>query len=97
MSHFATVETQIRDVEALRGACRELGVELLENVTARGYRAFAEGREPGMLDITLAIGAVVPLSRLMGEQIAGLRKWAQGRCRMATTQAEERKGRKIAA
>ena len=39
MSHFATIETQIRDVEALRGACRELGVELLENVAARGYGA----------------------------------------------------------
>ena len=73
------------------------GAEIEQTVIDALYRAFAEGREPGMLDITLAIGAVVPLSKLMGEQIAGLRKWAQGRCRMATTQAEERKGRKIAA
>jgi hypothetical protein len=37
MSHFATIETQIKDETALREACRELGVELIENATARGY------------------------------------------------------------
>lgn len=37
MSHFTTIQTQIRDVEALRAACNELGLELLENADARGY------------------------------------------------------------
>lgn len=37
MSHFATIETQIKDETALREACRELGVELIENAVARGY------------------------------------------------------------
>jgi hypothetical protein len=37
MSHFATVETQIRDAAALKGACAELGLEVLENAVARGY------------------------------------------------------------
>jgi hypothetical protein len=37
MSHFTTIETQIRDAAALREACQELGVELLENAVARGY------------------------------------------------------------
>jgi hypothetical protein len=37
MSHFTTIETQIRDAAALREACRELGVELKENAEARGY------------------------------------------------------------
>jgi hypothetical protein len=37
MSHFTTVQTQIRDVTALRNACQELGVELAENAEARGY------------------------------------------------------------
>lgn len=37
MSHFATIQTQIRDTEALRAACAELGVELLRNTNARGY------------------------------------------------------------
>jgi len=33
----------------------------------------------------------------MAEQIQGLRKWAQGRCRMATSVNQETRGRKIAA
>ena len=37
MSHFTSIETQIRDVAALREACRELGVDLIENAVARGY------------------------------------------------------------
>jgi len=37
MSHFTTIETQIRDPAALREACRELGLDLLANTQARGY------------------------------------------------------------
>ena len=37
MSHFTTIETQIRDTEALRAACTELGLELIPNSEARGY------------------------------------------------------------
>ncbi len=37
MSHFTTIQTQIKDIAALREACRELGVELIENAVARGY------------------------------------------------------------
>ena len=37
MSHFVTIETQIRDVAALEEACTELGVELLRDTEARGY------------------------------------------------------------
>lgn len=37
MSHFTEIETQIRDAEALREACAELGLELLENADARGF------------------------------------------------------------
>ena len=48
------------------------------------YMAFAQDREPGMLDISQALAETVPLSRLMAEEIAGLRKWAAGRCRPAT-------------
>ncbi len=50
-----------------------------------------------MLDIARAVSETVPLSRLMSEQIAGLRQWAQGRCRMATTATAEPRGRKFAA
>lgn len=37
MSHFTKIETQIKDIEALRAACAELGLPLLQNTTARGY------------------------------------------------------------
>ena len=37
MSHFATIQTQIRDIAALREACRELGLTVQENAEARGY------------------------------------------------------------
>ena len=37
MSHFTTIKTQIRDIGALREACGELGLELLQNAEARGY------------------------------------------------------------
>jgi len=37
MSHFVTIQTQIRDVEALEDACAELGAELLRDAEARGY------------------------------------------------------------
>ncbi len=37
MSHFTTIQTQIKDLEALRETCRELGLELLQNAEARGY------------------------------------------------------------
>lgn len=37
MSHFVTIQTQVRDVAALEDACAELGVELLHDAEARGY------------------------------------------------------------
>jgi hypothetical protein len=37
MSHFTTIQTQVRDLDALAEACRELGVELTTGVTARGF------------------------------------------------------------
>ena len=37
MSHFTTIHTQIKDIEALRQACQELGLALLHNAEARGY------------------------------------------------------------
>lgn len=37
MSHFTTIETQIRDIEALKAACNELGLNVIQNSQARGY------------------------------------------------------------
>ena len=37
MSHFTTIQTQIRDVDALADACTELNIKLVSNSTCRGY------------------------------------------------------------
>ena len=37
MSHFTTIETQVRDIDALQSACEELGLQVQENASARGY------------------------------------------------------------
>ena len=37
MSHFTEIKTQIKDIEALKSACAELGLPLLQNAEARGY------------------------------------------------------------
>ena len=37
MSHFTTIQTQIRDLEALQDACGELGLIMLPNAKCRGY------------------------------------------------------------
>ncbi len=37
MSHFTTIKTEIKDITALRGACEELGLGLIQNAEARGY------------------------------------------------------------
>jgi hypothetical protein len=37
MSHFTTIKTQIKDIEALRSACQELGLSVLQKTEARGY------------------------------------------------------------
>jgi hypothetical protein len=44
MSHFATITTQIKDIEALRQACGELGLTLKQGIEARGY---GSNRHPG--------------------------------------------------
>jgi hypothetical protein len=37
MSHFTQIQTRITDIEALRSACAELGLEVAENAQARGF------------------------------------------------------------
>jgi hypothetical protein len=37
MSHFTTIQTQIRDIDALLCACVELGLKLQPDVVCRGY------------------------------------------------------------
>jgi hypothetical protein len=37
MSHFTTIKTQIKDIEALKTACQEMGLEVSQKAIARGY------------------------------------------------------------
>ena len=37
MSHFTTIQTQIRDLEALNDACAEMDLKLVQNANCRGY------------------------------------------------------------
>jgi hypothetical protein len=37
MSHFTTIQTQIRDLEALNDACVEMGFKFVANANCRGY------------------------------------------------------------
>jgi hypothetical protein len=37
LSHFTTIQTQIKDIKAVRAACQELGLALIANAEARGY------------------------------------------------------------
>ena len=61
------------------------------------YAAFDQEKEPTDLTIARVLTEFVPLSKLMAEQIAGLRNWAKGRARLATSPQSERKLRKLAA
>ena len=37
MSHFTTIKTQIKDLDALKSACAELNLPVLEKAQARGF------------------------------------------------------------
>jgi hypothetical protein len=45
----------------------------------------------------MLLNDLVPLSKLMSEQIDALRRWARGRARMATPQETQSPARKISA
>ena len=73
------------------------GAEIEQVFIDAMYRAFAEEEEPSDFTIGEVLVDFVPLSKLMAEQISGLRQWAKGRARNATTQPSDRKLRRIAA
>ncbi len=58
MSHFTTIQTQIRDLDALHDACAEMNLELLANTPVRGYggitrKAFRTIKLKGRYDIAV--------------------------------------------
>jgi AAA+ superfamily predicted ATPase len=91
------------DLIQLAKATEGLTGSEIENVFIEAlYMAFDSGGEAGEkestdLDIARVLTEFVPLSKLMAEQIGGLRNWAKGRARLATSQSSERKLRGIVA
>ena len=59
------------------------------------YQAFDDDKEPTDLTIARVLTEFVPLSKTMAEQITGLRNWAKGRARFATSQHQDEKRRRI--
>ena len=60
------------------------------------FQSFDDNKEPTDLTIAGVLNDFVPLSKLMAEQISGLRSWAKGRARLATLPDQEKSGRKLA-
>ena len=87
------------DLVQLARATEGLTGSEIENVFIDAlFHAFEGKREPTDLDIAGVLTNFVPLSKLMSEQITGLRNWAKGRARSATSlESTDRKLRKIAA
>src|SRR2546422_11223255 len=61
------------------------------------YQAFDDDKEPTDLTVARVLTEFVPLSKTMAEQMTGLRNWAKGRARFATTPAAAPKLRRLAA
>ncbi|HEY3862128.1 MAG TPA: AAA family ATPase [Verrucomicrobiae bacterium] len=61
------------------------GAEIEESINSALYDAFHAGREINTGHILAALAQTVPLAKTMDEQINGLRQWAAGRARNATT------------
>jgi SpoVK/Ycf46/Vps4 family AAA+-type ATPase len=58
----------------------------IENVFVDAmFKAFEAGKEPTDLTVAEVLTEFVPLSKLMGEQMTGLRNWVKGRARSATS------------
>ncbi|MCC6661792.1 MAG: AAA family ATPase [Phycisphaerales bacterium] len=56
------------------------GAEIESAIESGLHEAFALGREPDTPMLLAAVRASPPLSITMAERIAGLRRWAKGRC-----------------
>ncbi len=59
------------------------------------HEAFSRREEPTDLSVAMLLNDLVPLSKLMSEQIEALRKWAKGRARPATKPKSDAAPRRI--
>jgi len=70
------------------------GAEIEQTIISAMFEAFSEDREVETTDIMNSIEDIVPLSKLMKEEITELRTWSQSRARLAS-KLEEHKKHKI--
>jgi hypothetical protein len=65
------------------------GAEIEEAISEGMFEAYAEADELATAHIERALEATYPLSRTMGEEIEGLRRWAKARARLAASEEAE--------
>lgn len=69
------------DIEAMVAASDGFsGAEIEQAIVSAMYAAFSEDRELNSRDILNEMQSTQPLSVVMGEKIAALRRWAEDRC-----------------
>jgi len=83
------------DLEALAGAASGFsGAEIEEAIVSAMFDAFYDKQPVTTERVLTSLQQTVPLSKTMSEDVDGLRKWAVGRARPATT-PEESQHRKL--
>lgn len=77
------MEGLIKDTDGYSGA------EIEAVVNEAMFTAFSANREPGMVDIQMAVDETVPLSEMMKPQIEAMQEWCKGRTRPANIQKKK--------
>lgn len=71
------------------------GAEIEESITSALFDTFYEKKEMSTAGLLASLRETVPLSKTMSEEIEGLRRWAEGRARVATSQTSAESYRKM--
>ena len=96
IGHYGRAPEDFDTVQLAKATEGLTGSEIENAFIEALYLAFDAGeKEPTDLDIAGVLTEFVPLSKLMAEQITGLRGWAKGRARLATSQSSGRQLRKM--
>jgi len=97
ISKYQRVPKDFDFVQLARATDGLTGSEIEAAFVESLYQAFDDAKEPTDFLIAKILTEFVPLSKTMAEQITGLRNWAKGRARLATSPPAEPKLRRLAA
>ena len=97
IAKFGRKATEFDIIQLARATEGWTGSEIEQAFIDALYHGFSRQEEPTDLSLMLQLGELVPLSRLMAEQITTLRAWAKGRARLATKPNAASDSRKILA